>query len=149
MQRGKSGGVDCSSVVGGAVLGLAGVWTLDKLGILKGLSDLGNQINASPIGSVIMDALKVVLAPIGSIGAAILDIVRGDFDKVGKDMVAPFEQAGEAAQRNVDRIKTAFSGIGGAATSGVQSLGNAVQSMSIRSLEWGRLEDMHLPHSRE
>lgn len=76
-----------------------------------------------------MDALKVVLAPIGSIGAAIIDIVRGDFDKVGKDMVAPFEQAGEAAQRNVDRIKTAFSGIGGAATSGVQSLGNAVQSM--------------------
>ncbi len=123
------GGSIAAGVVGGAVLGLAGVWTLDKLGILKGLSDLGNQINASPIGSVIMDALKVVLAPIGSIGAAILDIVRGDFDKVGKDMVAPFEQAGEAAQRNVDRIKTAFSGIGGAATSGVQSLGNAVQSM--------------------
>ena len=123
------GGSIAASVVGGAVLGLAGVWTLDKLGILKGLSDLGNQIKASPIGSVIMDALKVVLAPIGSIGAAIIDTVRGDFAKIPEDMVKPFEQAGEAAQRNVDRIKTAFSGIGGAATSGVQSLGNAVQSM--------------------
>jgi len=52
--------------------------------------------------------MKIVLAPLGSLGAGIIDIVRGDFDKIIPDMVRPFEQAGEAAQKNVDRIKSSI-----------------------------------------
>jgi|GEM_PF-6257190 len=124
-----AGGTIAGGIGAGIALGLAGVWTLDKLGILSGLSSLGQQIESSPIGSVIMDALKVVLAPIGSIGAAIIDIVRGDFAKIPEDMAKPFEQAGEAIGRNMDRIREAFGGIGSVATGGVSSLGSAVQDM--------------------
>jgi len=123
------GGSIAIGITGGIVAGLAGVWTLDKLGILKGLSDLGRQIESSPIGSTIMNSLKVVLAPLGSLGAGIIDIVRGDFDKIGPDMVKPFQQAGDAAKENIDRIKEAFSGIGSTAAGGVDALGGAVQRM--------------------
>ena len=123
------GGTIAIGITGGLVAGLAGVWTLDKLGILKGLSDLGRQIESSPIGSIIMNSMKIVLAPLGSLGAAIIDIVHGDFAKIGPDIVKPFEQAGEAAQRNVDRIKSAFSGIGSSVTTGVNDLGGAVKNM--------------------
>lgn len=123
------GGTIAIGITGGLVAGLAGVWTLDKLGILKGLSDLGRQIESSPIGSIIMNSMKIVLAPLGSLGAAIIDIVHGDFAKIGPDIVKPFEQAGEAAQKNVDKIRSAFSGIGSSVTSGVNDLGYAVKSM--------------------
>ena len=123
------GGSLAAGVAGGLALGLAGVWVLVKTGIMSGISDLGRAIESSPLGSVVMDALKIVLAPIGSLGAGIIALVQGDFARIPEVMIAPFEQAGEAITRNIERIQFAFSGIGTVVTGGVQALGGAVNSM--------------------
>jgi phage-related protein len=117
------GGSLAAGVAAGLVLGLAGVWILLKTGVLEALSNLGVAIQESPVGSLIMDALKIVLAPIGSIGAAIIDIVKGDLASIPEDMAEPFNQAGDAIERYIDRmynvtsdgvssISYAFSGLG-------------------------------------
>lgn len=124
-----AGGSLAAAIGAGAVLGLAGVWILVKTGVMQGISDIGRSIESSPLGSQIMDALKVVLAPIGSLGAGIIALVQGDFERIPEVMIAPFEQAGEAITRNIDRIRDAFGGIGTVVTGGVQALGGAVNSM--------------------
>jgi len=112
-----------AAIGAGLVLGLAGVWVLLKTGVLDALAGLGDAISESDIGGPIMDALKVILAPIGSIGAAIIDIVKGDFADIPEDMAEPFNQAGDAIGRYLDRIRdvasqgvygiaSAFSGLG-------------------------------------
>lgn len=123
------GGSLAAGVGIGAVAGLAGVWILLKTGVLDAISGIGRAIESSPLGSVIMDALKIVLAPIGSLGAGIIALVQGDFARIPEVMIAPFEQAGEAITRNIERIQFAFSGIGTVVTGGVQALGGAVNSM--------------------
>ena len=123
------GGSLAAGVGIGAVAGLAGVWVLLKTGVLDAISGIGRAIESSPLGSVVMDALKIILAPIGSLGAGIIALVQGDFARIPEVMIAPFEQAGEAIGRNIDRIRDAFSGIGTVVTGGVQALGGAVNSM--------------------
>lgn len=123
------GGSIITGIAGGIALGLAGVWVLLETGVLDAISGIGRAIESSPVGSMIMDAMKVVLAPIGSLGAGIIALVQGDFARIPEVMVEPFNQAGEAIGRNIDRIKDAFSGIGTTVAGGVQALGNAVQGM--------------------
>jgi len=131
-----AGGSLAAAIGAGAVLGLAGVWVLLKTGILSGISDLGRSIESSPIGSVIMDALKIVLAPIGSIGAAIIALVQGDFARIPELMVQPFQQAGEAVGRlgaSVVGLVRSFSGIGaiaGYAGSAFAGIGGAFNAMA-------------------
>lgn len=123
------GGSLAAGVGIGAVAGLAGVWVLLKTGVLDGISDLGRAIESSPIGAMIMNALKVVLAPLGSLGAGIIDLVKGDFENIGRDMMIPFEQAGDVITKNVDVIKGAFAGIGPALSGGIGSLTDSVKSL--------------------
>jgi len=124
-----AGGSLAAAIGAGAVLGLAGVWILVKTGVMQGISDIGRSIESSPLGSVVMDALKIILAPIGSLGAGIIALVRGDFARIPEVMIAPFEQADEAIGRNIDRIRAAFSGIGSTVAGGVSQLGDAVRGM--------------------
>lgn len=129
------GGSLAAGVGIGAVAGLAGVWVLLKTGVLAGISDLGRAIESSPAGAMIMDALKVVLAPIGSLGAGIIALVQGDFARIPEVMVQPFQQAGEAIGRMtgaVGSLISSFSNIGaiagyaGAAFSGIGGAFNAM-----------------------
>ena len=113
----------------GIAAGLAGVWVLLKTGIMQGISDLGRSIESSPVGGMIMDALKVLLAPIGSLGAGIIALVQGDFERIPEVMAEPFKQAGDVIGENIKLIKDGFSGIGTTVAGGVNQLGGAVQSM--------------------
>lgn len=119
------GGSLVAGIAAGIALGLAGVWVLLKTGVLDALANLGKEIAASPIGSKIMDALKIALAPIGSLGAGIIALVKGDFAGIPAAMAQPFEQARDAINRSlggvgsafgsfVSNISGAFSDIGGA-----------------------------------
>ena len=112
-----------AAIAAGVVLGLAGVWVLLKTGVLDALAGLGEAISESPFGELIMDALKIVLAPIGSIGAAIIDIVKGDFASIPDDMAEPFRQAGDAIGRYLDGIRSTVSGGISAIASGFGGLG--------------------------
>lgn len=123
------GGSLAAGVGIGVAAGLAGVWVLVKTGVLQGISDIGRAIESSPLGSVIMDALKVVLAPVGALGGAIIALVQGDFDKIPAALTRPFEEAGAAVERFRTLAQTAFSSIGPTVTAGVSSLGGAVQGM--------------------
>lgn len=119
------GGSIAAGVAIGAAAGLAGVWVLVKTGILDGISDIGRAIESSPLGSRIMDSLKIIMAPIGSLGAGIIALVKGDFEHIGEEMVKPFQQAHEAALRFKDAFGMAISGSGPA----VQSLASAFQGL--------------------
>ncbi len=125
-----------AGIAGGLALGLAGVWVLLKTGVLDAISDIGRTIESSPLGSVIMDAMKVILAPIGSIGSAIIALVQGDFARIPEVMVQPFQQAGEAIGRlgsSVVGLVNSFSGIGaiaGYAGSAFAGIGGAFNAMA-------------------
>lgn len=130
------GGSLALGVAGGVALGLAGVWVLLKTGVLAGISDIGRAIESSPMGQVIMDAMKIVLAPIGSIGAGIIALVQGDLARIPEVMVAPFQQAGEAIGRMsgaVGGLISSFSNIGaiaGYAGSAFAGIGGAFNAMA-------------------
>jgi TP901 family phage tail tape measure protein len=105
------GGSVIAGVGIGIAAGLAGVWVLLKTGIMQGISDLGRSIESSPVGGVIMDALKVLLAPIGSLGAGIIAVVQGDFENLGDVMAEPFRQAGGVVAGNVTALRNAVTGM--------------------------------------
>jgi hypothetical protein len=131
---GTVGALGMTAAVGaGIAVGLAGVFALDKIGVLTGLSDLGKQIETSPIGGTIMSGLKVMLAPVGAVGAAVIDIVRGDFAKIPADMMKPFEQASAVLKPSLDAMSTTISnGIGALSTivsDGATTIGNAFSTM--------------------
>lgn len=96
-----------AGVAGGIALGLAGVWVLLQTGVLQAFDDLGRWIESSPIGNTIMTALQVVLAPIGSLGAGIIELVKGNFSGIGDAMAAPMSVM-------LSHIQNAFTGIGAA-----------------------------------
>lgn len=124
------------AIAAGIGVGFAGVWVLEKAGILKALSNLGQDIQKSPMGKVVMDALKVTLAPISSLGAMIIDVVRGDFDKIPEHMIAPFDQAGQVIAEKMLLIVQTIQGAGSSITdavswisTGISSLGSAAYSL--------------------
>lgn len=119
-----------AAIAAGVVLGLAGVWVLLKTGVLDALAGLGDAISESDIGEVIMDALKIVLAPIGSIGAAIIDIVKGDFASIPDDMAEPFKQADDAIRRYLDGMRYTVDGGISAIASGFGGLGASLSGAS-------------------
>ena len=101
-----------AAVGAGILLGLGGVWVLMKTGILDAISSLGNWIKSSPIGSTIMDALKIVLWPIGSLGAGIIELVKGNLSGIGPAMLQPLGQAADAVRNFVNSITGMFSNFG-------------------------------------
>jgi len=114
-----------AAVGAGILLGLGGVWVLLQTGVLDGINSLGRWIETSPIGSTIMNALKVVLAPIGSLGAGIIALVQGNFSGIGDAMMQPLNQAGNSIQAFVNSVKNMFSSFG----SGFSSVIASVQSV--------------------
>jgi hypothetical protein len=114
-----------AAVGAGILLGLGGVWVLLKTGLLDGISDLGRWVETSPIGSVIMNALKIVLAPVGSLGAGIIALVKGDFEGIGDAMMQPLNQAGDSIRFFVDSVRNMFLNFG----SGFSGLVGQVQGV--------------------
>ena len=82
----------------GIVLGLAGVWVLMKTGILQGIADLGKWFGSVMPGWV-TDVLRIIAAPLGSLGAGIISLVSGDFGKIFDNMMKPFTMASESLNR--------------------------------------------------
>jgi len=82
----------------GIALGLVGVWVLMKTGILQGIADLGKWFGSVMPGWV-TDVLKIIAAPIGSLGAGIISLVSGDFGKIFDNMMKPFTMASESLNR--------------------------------------------------
>jgi TP901 family phage tail tape measure protein len=119
-----------AAVGAGILLGLAGVWVMLKTGILDGFADLGRWISGSTIGAPIMDALRIILAPIGSLGAGIIELVKGNFAGIGPAMMQPLNQAADAVRSFVSSINGMFSQIGniGGALGGIQSLFSGIGS---------------------
>ena len=126
-----------AAIGAGILLGLGGVWVLLKTGILDGISDIGRWIETSPLGSVIMNALKVVLAPIGALGAGIIALVKGDLAGIGPAIMGPLNQAGDSIRGFVSSINgmfanfgSGFSGIVGTVQGLFSGIGGAFQGMA-------------------
>ncbi len=99
-----AGGTMVAAIGAGFLLGLGGVWLLIKTGILQLIDDLGRWFEKSPIGKVVMDALKIALAPVGAIGGVIIALAKGDLAGIKDAFMEPFEQAWEALGRWKERI---------------------------------------------
>lgn len=82
----------------GIALGLAGVWVLMKTGILQGIADLGVWFS-SVVPGWVTDILRILAAPLGSLGAGIISLVSGDFGKIFDNMMKPFSMAGDSISR--------------------------------------------------
>jgi DNA-binding transcriptional MerR regulator len=117
------GGSIAVGIVGGVAAGIAGVWTLDQLGILDAFDRLGRDIESSPIGGIVMDALKLVLAPLGSLGAAIIDIERGNWGGILEDIQKPWQQWGET----LDSVSGAGEDFGRMVSGAGRATGQAAQ----------------------
>jgi len=87
-----------AGIATGIALGLAGVWVMLKTGILQGFADLGKWFGSIMPGWV-MDVLKIIAAPLGSLGAGIISLVSGDFGKIFDNMMKPFSMAAESLKR--------------------------------------------------
>lgn len=82
----------------GIALGLVGVWVMMKTGILQGIADLGKWFG-SVVPGWVTDVLKIIAAPIGSLGAGIISLVSGDFGKIFDNMMKPFSMASDSLNR--------------------------------------------------
>jgi methyl-accepting chemotaxis protein len=109
----------------GLLLGLGGVWILLQTGVLDAFNNLGRWIETSPIGATIMDALRIVLAPIGSLGAGIIALVQGNFAGIGPAMMGPLNQASSAISGFVNSVNGMLSNFG----SGFSGLVGTVQGV--------------------
>lgn len=122
----SAGATLLAGIAGGIAVGLAGVWVLLKTGMLDAISNLGRWIETSSIGATIMDALKVVLAPIGAVGKAIIELVKGNLAGIPDAMTEPFDQARAAMDRSISRLKSSVGGLGDAAYGLAADFGGAV-----------------------
>jgi TP901 family phage tail tape measure protein len=118
----------------GIAAGMAGVWVMAKTGILDGISDIGRAIESSPIGGVIMDALKIALLPLAALGTIITDLVTGNLKRIPEDLNVVFSQAGQAVSNFANTLRTSlggmnFSAVIGSVTSLFSGIGSAFNAM--------------------
>jgi len=113
----------------GIALGLAGAWVLLETGVLDWLSGIGRMIEESDLGNLIMDILQIVLAPVGSLGNLIIDIVSGNWDlsQIVTDMASPFETAINNIESIMGRIPGALGSAFSDITTAFSALGGSVQ----------------------
>lgn len=116
-----------AAIGAGIVVGLAGVWVLLETGIMDGIADLGNRLRNSG-AAPIMSALQVILAPIGSLGAGIIALLRGDLAGIPAAMAAPFQQAATNVIAALNSMRSAAAGVGPSFQSGFSGVVGAVAS---------------------
>jgi hypothetical protein len=105
------GGSLAASIGVGLAAGLAGVWVLQKTGIMDSIADLGRTIESSNIGGKIMDSLKIALLPLGALGTVINDAVAGNFDRIIPDLQKVWAQAEQAARNFGNTMRTSLGGM--------------------------------------
>lgn len=72
------------AIAAGIGLGMTAVWILDKLGILKALDEAGRSLEERI--PTIFNLLEIILAPLGALGMTVINIIRGDFDRIIPDL---------------------------------------------------------------
>lgn len=78
-------------VAAGIGVGLTAVWILDKLGILNALDQAGRDLEKQV--PTIFNLLKILTYPLGGLGVVVIDIVRGQFDRIIPDLQRIFKDA--------------------------------------------------------
>lgn len=73
------------AITAGIGLGLAVTWLLDKLGILEALSHAGKAVEEKI--PTVFNLVKIITAPLGALGSVVINLVRGNFDKIIPDLI--------------------------------------------------------------
>lgn len=85
----------------GALIGLIGVWLLQKTGILDWFATLGEKFREWD--SWIKDIILIIASPMALLGAAIIDIVNGDFGF--PLLISGLESVWDTIGRLIDKVK--------------------------------------------
>lgn len=115
-----------AGVAAGIALGLAGVYALVKTGALDAIKKMGETFRNG--GGVIRDALQVLLAPLGAIGAIAIDLVTGQLGSIPEHIGQIFETAGKAADRLTAGVATAIANAATAVWDGLVGIAGTLAS---------------------
>ncbi|NJD76178.1 MAG: hypothetical protein FIB08_03665 [Candidatus Methanoperedens sp.] len=79
-----AGGSILGAIAAGIGLGMTAVWILDKLGVWNALEQAGKDLETKI--PQVFDLLRILTAPLLALGSTVLNIVRGEWDRIIPDL---------------------------------------------------------------
>lgn len=98
-----------AAVLAGIAAGLGAVWLLLETGFLDAVDEFGRFCDEK--FPEMMDFLRVLLGPLALLGVAIVDIVKGDIDKIPEHLGEAWQQILDSAGRLQTKLLRVFSDI--------------------------------------
>jgi len=126
---GSAAGSMAAGLAGGLALGLAGVYVLVKSGALDAVKAAGDTFRSG--NPTIAAAAQVLFAPLGMVGAAAIDIVTGEWERIPEDVGRIAGQAGAAWGPLTSGLATAFSDAGTWVSQGLSGIGTTIASYAF------------------